>query len=179
MLLTLLSCRHQLFHIGDSLLHQLIIPEVVDGVDVLTLHFIVHDQLIHSNKAAIFLDAESNALVSVHPFGRNLVIDFQGFFHCQMVVELSRKRKLQTLRNIKAERFLRRRSFCGELFFQNFCLLFSHRIGLFPQFCRVHDPALCCITAKLCQQLCHSLLHRLISIRFKDAAISLRKVFII
>ena len=94
LLLALLPCLHQFFHIGNSLLHQLIIPEIVDGVDVLALHFIVHDQLIHSNKAAIFLDAESNALVGVHPFGRNLVVDFQRFFHRQMVVELSCKRKL-------------------------------------------------------------------------------------
>ena len=96
-----------------------------------------------------------------------------------MVVELSRKRELQTLRNIKAERFFRRRSFCGELFFQNFCLLFSHRIGLFPQFCRVHNFTLYRITAKLCKQFRHSRLHRFISIRFKDAAISLREVLII
>ena len=151
----------------------------MDGIDVLALHFIVHDQLIHSNKAAIFLDAESNALVGIHPFGWNLVIGFQGFFHCQMVVELSGKRKLQTLRNIKAERFLRRGSFCGKFIFQNFCLLFSHRISLFPQFCRIHDFTLCGIAAELCQQLRHSLLHRLISVRFKDAAIPFREVLII
>ena len=96
-----------------------------------------------------------------------------------MVVELSRKRKLQTLRNIKAERFFRRRSFCSEFFFQNFCLLFSHRIGLFPQFCRVHDFTLCRIAAKLCKQFRHSLLHRLISIRFENAAIPFREVLII
>lgn len=96
-----------------------------------------------------------------------------------MVVELSRKRKLQTLRNIKAERFFRRRSFCSEFFFQNLCLLLCHHIGLFPQFCRVHDPALCCIAAELCQQLRHSFLHRLISVRFKDAAIPFREVPII
>ena len=39
-------------------------------------------------------DAESNALVSAHPFRRNLVVGFQGFFHRQMIVELSRKCEL-------------------------------------------------------------------------------------
>ena len=160
-------------------MHQLIIPEVVDGIDVLTLHFIVHDQLIHSNKATIFLDAESNALVSIHPFGRNLVVGFQSFFHCQMIVELSRKRELQTLRDIKTECFLRRGSFYSEFFFQNLCLLFSHCISLFPQFCRIHDFTLCRIAAELCQQFRHSCLHRLISVRFKDTAIPFREVLII
>ena len=96
-----------------------------------------------------------------------------------MIVELSRKCKLQALRNIKAECFFRCRSFCSEFFFQNFCLLFSHRISLFPQFCRIHDFTLCRIAAELCQQLRHSLLHRLISIRFKDTAIPFREVLII
>ena len=144
---------------------------MLDMVDNLCLHFSAYHQVKHSRIDASIFKRKANALDSVHPLCRNLIVDFQCLLQCQIVMELSHHRKLCTLCHIKADVRFRRRLLCRQLFFHRFCPLCFCTVGLFLKIFSANHTALRNAVSVFCQNFFHHFLHGSVLVCFNNATV--------